>query len=640
MNLKPVALIGAGGIGKTSIALSILHNNRIKERFGHNRRFIRCDKFPASCSHFLSRLSEVVGAGVENPKDLTPLRPFLTSKDMFLILDNAESILDPQGTNAREIYDVVNELCQFETISLCITSRITTIPWHCKRPEIPTLSMESACDIFYGIYGHSRQSNIVNDLLRRLDFHALSITLLATAASHNGWNFDRLADEWKTHRAQVLRTDYNESLAATIELSLASPTFHKLGPDARDLLGVVAFFPQGVDENNIDWFFPTISNRKTIFDKFCVLSLAYRNNGFITTLAPLREYLSPRNPKSSPLLCATKDCYFTRLSVTVSPGKPAFRKARWIILEDVNVEHLLDVFTSIDPHSRAVWNTCIFFMQHLYWHKPRETVLGSKIEGLPDDHPSKPLCLSEFSRLFQSVGNHTELKRLLTQTLTLWRGRGDESQAALTLRELSDANRCLGLYKEGIKQAREGSEIYEQLGDRTGQAWCSSYLVRLLLADNQLDLAEDVALRTIDLLPGKGNEYLVGQTHRFLGNVYRSKREREKAIYHFKTALEIASRFDWENELFWLHYSLASLFLSENDFDDAHIHAKQAKSHAAESQYNLGRAMEIQAMIWDRQGMLENATFETSGAIEIFERLGATKEVEHCRNLLRNMKQQ
>ena len=30
-NLKPIALIGAGGIGKTSIALSVLHNNRIKE---------------------------------------------------------------------------------------------------------------------------------------------------------------------------------------------------------------------------------------------------------------------------------------------------------------------------------------------------------------------------------------------------------------------------------------------------------------------------------------------------------------------------------------------------------------------------------------------------------------------------------
>jgi hypothetical protein len=295
-NLKSVALIGAGGIGKTSIALTVLHHNRIEERFGENRRFIRCDQFPASHTHFLARLSRVIGAGVENPEDLAPLRPLLSSKETLIVLDNAESILDPKGTNAEDIYSVVDELCQFKTISLLITSRITTVPPRCRRPEIPTLSMEAACDIFYDIYSDRGQSNIINDLLKRLDFHALSITLLATTSSHNGWDYDRLVEEWDTQRAQVLQTDHNKSLAATIELSLKSPTFRSLGPDARDLLGVVAFFPRGINEKNRDWLFPAISDRKNIFDKFCVLSLTYRSNGFITMLAPIRDYLGPRDP--------------------------------------------------------------------------------------------------------------------------------------------------------------------------------------------------------------------------------------------------------------------------------------------------------------------------------------------------------
>jgi tetratricopeptide (TPR) repeat protein len=634
-NLEPVALIGTGGIGKTSIALSVLHHDRIKERFGDNRRFIRCDGFSAACTHFLSRLSEVIGAGVENPKSLAPLRPFLTSREMFIILDNAESILDPQGASAQEVYAVVDELCQFKTISLCITSRITTIPRHCNRPEIPTLSIKSACDIFHGIYRHGGQSDIVSNLIQRLDFHALSITLLATTASHNAWDYDRLTSEWDTHRAQVLRTDYNESLAATIELSLASPTFSKLGPEARDLLGVVAFFPQGVDEKNLDWLFPSIPDRKNIFDKFCVLSLAYRSNGFITMLAPLRDYLSPRDPTSSPLLRATKDLYFSRLSVTVDPNRPGFRKSRWIASEDVNVEHLLDVFASIDKNSDDVWDACINFLQHIIWHKSRETVLMSKIEDLPDDHRFKPSCLFELSRLSDLVGNHAERKRLLTHSLTLARERGDDDQVAQTLRRLSDANRRLGLYKEGIRQTKEASEIHERLGNAIGQAWCSNSLAHLLLDDEQLDAAEGAASRAIDLIPEEGSEFLLCLSHRVLGEIHRFKGKKEKAGHHLKTALELASRFEWQDELFWTHYSLAFLFIDEDELNDAQTHVDKAKLHSAEIRYKLGRAMDAQALIWCLQHRSEDAKSEAMGAVEIFEALGATKEVEYSRSLLR-----
>ena len=211
-NLNTIALIGAGGIGKTAIALTVLHHDRIKERFGDDRRFIRCDQFPALPAHFLSRLSKVTGAGVENPEDLTPLRPFLSSREMIIFPDNAESVLDPQGMGAREIYAIVEELSHFKTICLCLTSRISTVPRYCKRPVIPMLSMESACDIFYGICDNGSRSDVVNNLLKRLDFHALSITLLATTASYNMWDYDRLAQEWDMHRVHVLRTAYNDIL--------------------------------------------------------------------------------------------------------------------------------------------------------------------------------------------------------------------------------------------------------------------------------------------------------------------------------------------------------------------------------------------------------------------------------------------
>ncbi|KAF9789821.1 hypothetical protein BJ322DRAFT_559824 [Thelephora terrestris] len=635
-NLEPIALIGAGGIGKTSIALTVLHDDRIKERFGGNRRFIRCDRFPASAPHFLARLSEVIGAGVRNPDDMAPLRPLLSSKEMIIVLDNAESILDPQGTNHREIYALVDELCQFETVCVCITSRITTVPRYCKRPKVPTLSMEAARDIFYGIYGDGGRSVIIDSLLQRLDFHALSVTLLATTASDNVWDHDRLAEEWDVHRAQVLRTDHGESLAATIELSLASPTFYKLGPNARELLGVVAFFPKGIDEKIVDWLFPTIPETKNILDKFCVLSLAYRCNGFTTMLAPVRDHLRPRDPISSRLLCLTKDHYFARLSVGLDPDEPGFEEARWIKSEDVNVEHLLDVLTSIyaDAHP-DVWDACVHFMRHLYWQKPRQTVLRSKIESLPDSHPSKARCLFRVSRLFEAVGNRAEQKRLLAHTLALERERGDDFRVAQTLEYLSRANRHLGFLREGIQQAEEGLEIFKWLGNAMGQASCLNALAWLLFEDGQLDAAEDATLRQIDLLPEKGQEVWVCNSHRILGQIYHSKGDEAKVVHHFTTALRIASAFNWHDELFSIHEAMARRFRDEGKFDDANAHIEQAKSHTAENAYLLGCGMEMQASIWYWQCRLEDARSEVLGALEIHERLGGARRVESCRTLLR-----
>jgi tetratricopeptide (TPR) repeat protein len=639
-NLTPIALIGPGGIGKTSIALAVLHHDRIEKQFGDDRRFIRCDQFPPSRPHLLRQLSNAIGSGVENPEDLSSLRRFLSSKKMLIVLDNAESILDPKGTDAEEIYAVVDELSRFSNICILITSRISITPPDCKYINVPTLSIDAARDTFYRVYDCDDRSNVVNAILEQLDFHPLSITLLATVACQNKWDTNRLAREWNAQRTSVLRTEHNTSLAATIELSLASPLFQGLGPDARALLGVVAFFPQGVDENNLDWLFPTIPNRANIFDKFSTLSLTYRSCGFVTMLAPLRDHLRPKDPMSSSLLRTTRECYFTRMSVPLNPNKPDFIETQWITSEDANVEYLLDVFTTIDGNSDSVWRACVYFMRHLRWHKQRLVILKAKIEGLPNDRSFKPECLFELSRLFRSVGNEEERKRLLACALKLERERGNDRQVARILRHIANASGEMGLPEEGIQLMKEALEVSEQLGDPVVEARCLVEFAELLCQDEQLDAAEQAASRAINLYPEKGEEYRVCGSHRIIGYIYLLKGDTEKAIHHSEVALGIASPFNWHQELCYIHIILMGLFFDEGRFDEANSHIERAKSHTANSSYNLGHVMEFQARVWYGQHRLEEARSEALRAADIFEKLGVVKEVEACRALLQDIQEE
>ena len=170
-----------------------------------------------------------------------------------------------------------------------------------------------------------------------------------------------------------------------------------------------------------------------------------------------------------------------------------------------------------------------------------------------------------------------------------------------------------------------------------GQADSLIGLTSLLRRDKQLDAAEEAAFRAIHLLPEKGEQFRVCQSHQSLGDVYQSKGEIEKAIHHFEVVLRIASPFTWHDIIFVAHYRLAWLFCNQGRLDDAQAHAEHAKSHTVNSAYNLGFAMQLQARVWYKQDRLEEARSEALRAADIYQKLGAAKDVEICRGLLRDI---
>ena len=224
-----------------------------------------------------------------------------------------------------------------------------------------------------------------------------------------------------------------------------------------------------------------------------------------------------------------------------------------------------------------------------------------------------------------------ECKRLLSHALNLWREQGNDFRVAQTLGKLADANRGMGLYEEGIQQAEEASETFKRIGSVVEQASSLIDLAWLLCDANQLYAAEKAGSRAIALLPERGEELWVCEAHHALGNIYRTKGETTRAIYHLEIALGIASSLNTVEEQFWVNFTLADAFSEERKFGDAQTHVEHAKSLAVNNTYLLARASLLQARVWFAQDMLGEAKSEALSALDVFEKLGAGSNSEFVR---------
>ncbi|KAJ6554020.1 P-loop containing nucleoside triphosphate hydrolase protein [Mycena vulgaris] len=177
-----IAILGAGGMGKTSLAKVALHHPTVTGKYAQHRVFVACDSTSSK-----DELVTLIGAhlGLKPKKNLAKviLHHFAINPACLLILDNLEPVWEPTEIR-RDIEEFLSLLTDVKHLALVITMRGTERPASVRwtRPFLPALkplTQDAARQTFIDIADDCHNSDDIDKVLLLTDNMPLAIDLMA-----------------------------------------------------------------------------------------------------------------------------------------------------------------------------------------------------------------------------------------------------------------------------------------------------------------------------------------------------------------------------------------------------------------------------------------------------------------------------
>ncbi|KAG2126938.1 hypothetical protein DEU56DRAFT_535069 [Suillus clintonianus] len=495
VNDEHIALIGPGGMGKSSLAKAILNEPLVTEKFTDRRFFVAYDGLDPSTitfETFMTRFAGALGTEIAGADPVRQISSFLRSASALIVLDNAETFEEASASSTlREIPPAIAEIANISGVILVLTSRsrrnAPNVHWITK--DIPPLDLSSAQRVFLQIYHHASRSDAEEDikgLLKELDFHPLSINILANAAQQNSWSPATLLKRWKDRHSKVLDAGKGklQSLSDTMELSLSSPSVLDLGADGRRALAIIAFLPQGLNEDLASDLLPSLPQVDAICDVLCMQSLVYRQDKFIKMLAPIRHYVQDSLPP--PDSACLQEIYALYDDVIDCCSNDRDQYADIIISDHLNIEHVVAFKLAHVPDGTGeIYDVCWRFLWCLEMHLPRPTTLTLAISNIVENSSTwmlKACCLSTLGELYSTLSQLAEAVRAFQAAEALYLAVDDLESMAYCLTSRADKLKCQGRYiqSQNLLEDLQHSDSWKSLSEhRKAEAWRALDRVRM-----------------------------------------------------------------------------------------------------------------------------------------------------------------
>ena len=255
---EPVAVLGAPGIGKSTICLAALHDDRVVERFGDRRWFIRCDG-ARSAEALLSGLAAELGVIGDGPPGSVVDRvcAVLGAGLAVVVLDNFET---PWTADPLPVEELLRTIAAVPQAGVAVSSRGTGRPAGLRWRDfamVSPLPLSDARRLFLAVAGPGFAADPrLDELLAALDGVPLAVELMAYAAQGQP-DLAEVAQRWHQERTGMLQrmggARRELSVAVSVEASVTAPLM--TAPAAR-LLSLLGVLPDGVAREDLAALLP------------------------------------------------------------------------------------------------------------------------------------------------------------------------------------------------------------------------------------------------------------------------------------------------------------------------------------------------------------------------------------------------
>ncbi|KAJ7890106.1 hypothetical protein B0H14DRAFT_2336497 [Mycena olivaceomarginata] len=247
-----IAILGPGGIGKTSLAWAALHHPEVTAKYAH-QIFVAADLVTDKVGLVTLIASHI---GLHPTPYLTKqiVQYFSECSSVLLVLDNLETAWEPMSSRG-EVEGFLSLLTDVGHLALVITMRGAQQPaqvrWiHPFLLPLKPISDHAAWETFMDITDDSHNSEDVTQLLSLTNNIPLTVDLMAHLVDYEGCS--AILTRWETEKTSILSSGHGKSsnLDASISVSLLSPHM-TASPDARELLALLAILPDGLSDVDI-----------------------------------------------------------------------------------------------------------------------------------------------------------------------------------------------------------------------------------------------------------------------------------------------------------------------------------------------------------------------------------------------------